>query len=672
MNAISLRCSLFLLCLFALTVSDVVAQTGERPRIGLVLNGGLDLHSASFRRLPELDNCCPSFTGGSGFGWLAGISYTSPVNEAWTLDIRAGYRSFAVDMLVNEAQLVSQPSGLIESARIRHELSTSFSSLVVEPLVRYQVATNLNLRLGLYGSYALGGSYSQGEYLETPSNAVFENGTRARNQAEGSLTSLSSINVGFTAGIGVDLPLSSDRSMIMSPEILATVIPTNILGETSWSMSTLRAGVVISYSPIDEKEEFSDLELFDIARNVRLEPNPTESAAVVPTVTCAALSESGNVSEQTAVRIEEYSSNRVRPLLPYVFFEQGSYTLDARYRQLSEEQVQGFSLSNFYNLDALVTYYHLLNIVGKRMTQLPDATLSITGFTDASEASSSEDLGKRRATVVRNYLTETWGISSSRISIEGRNVPSQPSNEGDADGAAENRRVELTSSSPEILAAVGSLDTMRVFNPPALRFTPRVSDSSQVRTWTLFVSDGEHIIRTFHGQGAPPSTVDWRLEEQARFVPRGVRRLEYMFVVQDSAGRVIPTEGRDIAISEVTLDDKRSGGGTDKTIDRYSMILFGFDRADLSPEHLAMLKEIKQRVTNRSTITVTGYTDRSGASEYNQRLSEQRARQVSNVLGVERTNVSGRGELLPLFDNSLPEGRFYSRTVEVLIETPVN
>jgi hypothetical protein len=29
------------------------------------------------------------------------------------------------------------------------------------------------------------------------------------------------------------------------------------------------------------------------------------------------------------------------------------------------------------------------------------------------------------------------------------------------------------------------------------------------------------------------------------------------------------------------------------------------------------------------------------------------------------------GETMPLYDNELPEGRFYSRTVNVIVETPV-
>jgi outer membrane protein OmpA-like peptidoglycan-associated protein len=305
------------------------------------------------------------------------------------------------------------------------------------------------------------------------------------------------------------------------------------------------------------------------------------------------------------------------------------------------------------------------------MQENPDASISITGCTDSKEAEATEDLGKRRATVVRSYLVDTWKIAASRIALDQRAQPTEASNESDADGAAENRRVEIASSDPTILSAVNSNDTMRVFDPPGVRFNLAVQHAAQLKSWTLFVSEGDRIIRTFHGSGVPPQAVDWRIAEQARLIPRGTRKIEYMLVVQDSNGTVIPTETGSIPVSEVTIEDKRSGGGTDKSIDRFSLILFGFDKSEVTTEHQATLSSVKRAITPTSSVTITGYTDRSGAEDYNRRLSEQRARAIATALGTQRASVVGQGEILPLYDNTTPEGRFYSRTVEVIVETPM-
>lgn len=86
--------------------------------------------------------------------------------------------------------------------------------------------------------------------------------------------------------------------------------------------------------------------------------------------------------------------------------------------------------------------------------------------------------------------------------------------------------------------------------------------------------------------------------------------------------------------------------------------LFAFDRAapaDLKPEGRAEIQrlaaQLKQAQYER--VEVVGHTDRLGAPEYNQRLSEQRAQTVRTVLieeGVPATRIeaSGRGALEPV------------------------
>lgn len=657
--------------LLVVTASSAAQQQDSvRPRIGLVAHASLDLHSASFSQLPDIGNCCPEYTGGIGNGMLVGISYLSPLNDDWYLDVRGGYHSGSVEMIESESRLIVQPSGLFESSVIRHNLSATIHRLTFEPLAVYKLKHNIGLRMGVYSAYQMSGDYLQSEVLETPTNAVFENGSRTRNQSEGSIDGIASANVGLTVGIGAEFPLDVDRVLTVSPELLVTYSPMTLVEGISWSKSMVRAGVVVSYSPIEEEEEITDLELFEVARTSLLRPRTEQRSVAVPTVSISGLSESGLPIDRSSIRVEEFASSRIRPVLPYLFFDEDSYNLPTRYRQLSNEQVNDYSLDNFYNLDAMITYYQVLNIVGKRLQLNSDAVITLTGCTDAREATSSEDLGKRRAQVVKNYLVDTWGVDPSRIMIEGRGLPSAASSESESDGAAENRRVEISCSNPSILSAVQSTDTMRVFDPPAIRFRLAVTDSSRVKTWTLFVSESDRIIGTFHGSGLPPSSIDWRIAEQARLIPRGTRNLEYMLVVQDSSGDVVPSESNTFAVTERTLVDKATSGATDKTVDRYSLILFGFDRSDLTDEHRSLIENVKPRIAPTSSVSVIGYTDRSGAEEYNKKLSEQRARSVASSLGTTRVEILGQGELLPLYDNETPEGRFYSRTVEVIVETP--
>jgi outer membrane protein OmpA-like peptidoglycan-associated protein len=80
-----------------------------------------------------------------------------------------------------------------------------------------------------------------------------------------------------------------------------------------------------------------------------------------------------------------------------------------------------------------------------------------------------------------------------------------------------------------------------------------------------------------------------------------------------------------------------------------------------------VLKEYK-----KTYVDVVGHTDNTGAADYNQRLSEQRARSVAEYLtsqGVlaERLLVAGRGESEPIASNDTPEGRAQNRRVNIQI-----
>jgi outer membrane protein OmpA-like peptidoglycan-associated protein len=120
---------------------------------------------------------------------------------------------------------------------------------------------------------------------------------------------------------------------------------------------------------------------------------------------------------------------------------------------------------------------------------------------------------------------------------------------------------------------------------------------------------------------------------------------------------------------------------SDKTLERYNLIMFPFDKSDIGPLNSRIIKEyVLPRLTPLSDVLVVGHTDVIGAENYNLPLSESRglrakeetARLAQTVVpnGVKSLDSKGVGEAEPLFPNTLPEGRLYNRTVQVIIETP--
>jgi outer membrane protein OmpA-like peptidoglycan-associated protein len=78
----------------------------------------------------------------------------------------------------------------------------------------------------------------------------------------------------------------------------------------------------------------------------------------------------------------------------------------------------------------------------------------------------------------------------------------------------------------------------------------------------------------------------------------------------------------------------------------------------------------------KTTLTVVGHTDSTGAEAYNQRLSEGRALSVARYLESKNVNpvrlaTTGKGESQPIASNTSESGRQANRRVEIYVEPVV-
>lgn len=104
-------------------------------------------------------------------------------------------------------------------------------------------------------------------------------------------------------------------------------------------------------------------------------------------------------------------------------------------------------------------------------------------------------------------------------------------------------------------------------------------------------------------------------------------------------------------------------------------VLFATDKSELLPSAKTRLDEVAQALQDLrpgQTIVVEGHTDSVGADDYNQKLSQARATSVRDYLvsrGVSQSIISavGRGEAVPVAQNTTPEGRANNRRVEIII-----
>jgi OmpA-OmpF porin, OOP family len=106
-------------------------------------------------------------------------------------------------------------------------------------------------------------------------------------------------------------------------------------------------------------------------------------------------------------------------------------------------------------------------------------------------------------------------------------------------------------------------------------------------------------------------------------------------------------------------------------------IHFEFDKAVIQPVSYPILKELAQVLKEYPDlrIRVEGNTDSVGSDEYNQKLSDRRAKAVRDFLiGVgiagERMQSIGRGETNPIASNDTSAGRAMNRRTEFIVLNP--
>ena len=106
-------------------------------------------------------------------------------------------------------------------------------------------------------------------------------------------------------------------------------------------------------------------------------------------------------------------------------------------------------------------------------------------------------------------------------------------------------------------------------------------------------------------------------------------------------------------------------------------IHFEFDKAVIQPVSYPILKELAQvlREYPDLRIRVEGNTDSVGSDEYNQKLSDRRAKAVRDYLiglgiAADRMQTIGRGEGNPIASNDTAAGRAMNRRTEFIVLNP--
>ena len=166
-----------------------------------------------------------------------------------------------------------------------------------------------------------------------------------------------------------------------------------------------------------------------------------------------------------------------------------------------------------------------------------------------------------------------------------------------------------------------------------------------------------------------------RLERLNREKQKNIEEVQRALAEKDSllAAQRAEAQKKLDALNSKAISVYRDARGT---ILSMSDILFETGKADLKQElreNLSAIGAILQSLLTESKIIVEGHTDNVGSEDFNQKLSEQRAKAVMQYLierGIDANRLQsiGYGLTKPVADNKTEEGRARNRRVELVIK----
>lgn len=572
-----------------------------------------------------------------GIGPFIGIIGNFPINNTYTISGRIGYFNLNGSLFRDENEF------------LRYRVNAKLDYIEISPIL--QIHNVLDNPLYFLAGLEFGApmSIKYDSVTTTPSEENVQRDIDVKNKAT---------RLAIAAGVGYTLQLADN--IFLNPEVSLRLPLTTVSTSSSydkWNVSQLRLGVNLTYSLAKYEEPIQPVE--NKVLNIGQPELSYYDEKMIP-------------RPLNKINVEEVQYSELFPLLPYVFFPEAKGIPDETVQSLGAQNMAGeFTIDNL-SPDAFKINTYTLDIIGKRMKENPTAVITLTGTINSKEQRNDKGLAKQRAEFAKNYLIANYGIADNRIKIAPGGFPAKPSNKNDVDGDAENRRVEIASSNFEILKPIVLFGNKeRVTNPNLINFKVPVNSNDEVTYWKLVYKQSGEELESFEGTSLPVETT-WQIKPNqlaSSSVP-----VDYFLTVQTASGLSRNINGS-IPSDYFSFSRKKSENLPDKTISKFSLVLFDFDSPTISDLDKQILdKNVIPAIGPNSTVQIYGYTDRIGDFDYNKNLATRRAESVKNYLSSKLKNVKfetyGVGESVQIFDNNKTLGRQLSRTVQIFVITP--
>jgi outer membrane protein OmpA-like peptidoglycan-associated protein len=641
-----IKYSIFLISI--LSIHHMLLAQDDRTasaKFGIFFQKGNNVHFADFGSLDGIRTCCNKFEDGSGDGNAFGFSYDYNVSHTIMIGLRATFIDLSGNFKAHENITIIYPDRFV-NGRIDYKYDADISAFGISPRFTWNFFDNFQLSFGTGLYFLTNAEYTHDETIYSPyaHKPTFIDSSDHFNNHSGDIDDASSTIIFTEAGLAYDIYIPNSNFLI-TPEIQFSMGLTPVANGIDWNVGNIRMGVNAQYVIPGTQVQLIPLSAF---LNIK------------------AINENKNDKE---IIIHEYTVKRSLPLLNYIFFDKGESEIPERYNLLSYEDARQFIEEDANTKNALTAYYDVLNIIGRRMTAMPNAVINLVGC-NSSGQTQIEDLAlsKKRTDRIFEYLTNIWQIEANRINIELRNAPkasiSPDKNYGadiDIDDAIlENDRVEITSNTWSILAPLMTDDKNEEIVSKGLEINPTVSDSSGIKDYEITLSQDDQLIDKYVGLEVP-ITINLPINN-------------YEFIDLTKPITYVLTLNPNESFKQAKLSGELQPSF--KTIPRqkinFSIIWNEHENYKIDKSNQQLLKLLKTNIEPGTIVTIDSYTDKLGFKNSNKSRSEYRAKNVIKLLDLKNPAINIHGESKPIYDETLPEARIYNRTVNIVVESPEN
>jgi outer membrane protein OmpA-like peptidoglycan-associated protein len=261
------------------------------------------------------------------------------------------------------------------------------------------------------------------------------------------------------------------------------------------------------------------------------------------------------------------------------------------------------------------------------------------------------------------------------MDLESRGLPRAASGSNTPEGRSENQRVEIYADDPAIFDTVQSTFIEALSDTETFRMVTTIEPGAALKRWSLVVYGDDQRLESLTGEGKLEPSYMLALKDVGLLKIGGYKTVSAVLEAADSKGQSLKAQDTS-TVHFLRREERLARREGYRVFEKYALIDFDFGREEIPDGNRGVMKRIDARLREvpSATIQIIGHTDAIGKPDANLALSRKRAEAVYEQIlsggytDRERISFEGRGSAGALFDNDLPEGRAYNRTVTVLLQ----